>query len=78
VDGPCFLLSKGQKMTTRNCKVFYLTGYQNATFHQFGNRILYGSDNEPREEVVAIVELADGKVVNIAPDKVQFLDAPSE
>ena len=61
-------------MNTRKCKVFVDGTYQDATFHQFGSDIVYGSDNEPQQLTVAIVELKDGKVKKFPPDKVTFLD----
>lgn len=58
-------------MITRKCKVFVDTAYQEATFHQFGSDIVYGSDNEPRQLTVAIVEFSDGAVKKFPPDKAE-------
>lgn len=65
-------------MNTRKCSVFVDGVQQEATFHQFGANLVYGSDNEPRQMTVAIVELADGSVKNFTPDKVKFLDKPEQ
>jgi hypothetical protein len=65
---------QGEDMNTRKCKVFVDGSPQEATFHQFGTEIVHGSDNEPQQKTVAIVELADGKVKHFQPDKIKFLD----
>jgi hypothetical protein len=59
---------------TRKCKVVVDGAFQEATFHQFQKKIVYGSDNEPRECTVAVVELSDGRLVNYEPTRVRFLD----
>jgi len=61
-------------MKLRKCRVFVDGQPQEATFHQFGGHVIYGSDNEPRQVTMAIVELADGQVKQFPPDKIKFLD----
>ncbi len=63
---------------TRKCKVVVDGAFQEATFHQFQKQIVHGSDNEPRERTVAVVELRNGKLVNFEPTNVRFLDEPPE
>ena len=63
-------------MKLRKCRVFVDSDFQEATFHRFGGEIIHGSDNEPREKTVAVVELKDGQVKTFPPDKIKFLDQP--
>ena len=63
-------------MATRKCQVFHDGTRQEATFHRFGSEIVHGSDNEPKERTVAIVEVQGGQVVTFPPDKIKFLDQP--
>lgn len=60
----------------RRCKTFIDGAQHEVLFHQFGTRMRYGSDNEPQQETIAIVEMKDGKVKEIEPNKVQFIDPP--
>lgn len=53
----------------------YLDGvYHEAAFHGLQPHVIYGSDNEPRQCTVAVVELKDGRMKNVDPTKVTFLD----
>jgi hypothetical protein len=62
---------------TRRCRVFANGAFQEAIYHSLQRKITYGQDNEPREYTMALVELKNGKLVDIEPSKVTFLD-PSE
>ena len=59
-------------MQNRKCRVFIDGEANEATFHQFGTNIIHGSDNEPREESVGIVELESGQIKMVKPDKIKF------
>ena len=61
---------------TRMCRIFVDGAFEVAVFHQFQKQLVYGSDNEPRECTVAVVELENGTLANFEPTKVKFLDKP--
>lgn len=59
----------------RKCKVDHrLYGDKICTFKYFGNIIIFGDDNEPRENAMAFVECDEnGEVFSVNPDQVKFI-----
>ena len=60
----------------RKCRVFVDGAFQEAAFHGNQKQVVLGSDNEPRECTVAVVELKDGTVMNFEPNRIKFLEPP--
>lgn len=58
----------------RKCKVDHRTyGGKSCTFKYFGNEIVYGDDNEPREKAMAFIECDEtGQIFKVLPDQVKF------
>lgn len=60
---------------TRPCEIAQSWGPAKVgTFHRWGTAITYDDANQPHDKSIAIVELEDGKVIEVSPSEVKFTD----
>ncbi|WP_153065806.1 hypothetical protein [Achromobacter xylosoxidans] len=61
-------------MDVRKCEIHIYGKIQAGNFYRFGDSIYFDDGNNPMPKTVAIVELADGKVVEVEPNQIRFID----
>lgn len=61
----------------RPVKIFNVAVYEGMAgwFHQFGQRTLTGKKGNLIEEVVGVIELEDGKIIQLSTNRFKFLDS---